>query len=95
MSQRMIHPGPRAADRAVAVAASLRPIAGVLPAGRVLMTAVGRLFADAGCTDLLIAYPVWWDADRADRAGFGRDEEAAIEAADHEQEQQQDRKSVV
>ena len=45
----MIHPGPRAADRAVAVAASLRPIAGVLPAGRVLMTAVGRLFADAGC----------------------------------------------
>lgn len=46
---RMIHPGPRAAERAVAVRADLRPIAGVLPAGRVLMSAVGRLFADAGC----------------------------------------------
>jgi predicted DNA-binding protein with PD1-like motif len=45
----MIHPGPRAAARAVAVPASLRPVAGVLPAGRVLMNAVGRLFADAGC----------------------------------------------
>ncbi|ACV05546.1 alanine racemase [Kytococcus sedentarius] len=26
-----------------------------------------EVFADAGCTDLLIAYPVWWDADRAGR----------------------------
>lgn len=49
MTGRMIHPGPRAADRVAAVRADLRPISGVLPAGRVLMTAVGRLFADAGC----------------------------------------------
>ncbi|MTE00704.1 DUF296 domain-containing protein [Paracoccus sp. YIM 132242] len=45
----MIHPGPRAAVRAAAVRASLRPVAGVLPAGRTVMTAVARLFADAGC----------------------------------------------
>ncbi|WP_207100753.1 PCC domain-containing protein [Paracoccus shandongensis] len=45
----MIHPGPRAAERAVAVPASLRRISGVLPAGRTVMTAVARLFADAGC----------------------------------------------
>lgn len=45
----MIHPGPRAADRAVAVAASLRPVAGVLPAGRTMMAGAARLFADAGC----------------------------------------------
>ena len=49
MNQRMIHPGPRAAERAVAVPASLRRIGGVLPAGRTVMTAVARLFADAGC----------------------------------------------
>ena len=49
VSGRMIHPGPRAAERAVAVPASLRWIAGVLPAGRTVMTAVARLFADAGC----------------------------------------------
>lgn len=49
MTQRMIHPGPRAAVRAVAVSASLRPIAGVLAAGRTVMAAVGDLFAAAGC----------------------------------------------
>ncbi|WEF24543.1 DUF296 domain-containing protein [Paracoccus sp. S3-43] len=46
---RMIHPGPRAADRAVAVRASLRPLSGVLAAGRTVMQAVGDLFAQAGC----------------------------------------------
>jgi hypothetical protein len=49
VSGRMIHPGPRAAERAVAVPASLRRIGGVLSAGRTVMTAVARLFADAGC----------------------------------------------
>ena len=49
MNQRMIHPGPRAADRALAVRADLRPISGVLPAGRTVMQAVGDLFAAAGC----------------------------------------------
>lgn len=49
ISGRMIHPGPRAAERAVAVPASLRPISGVLPAGRTVMGAVARLFSDAGC----------------------------------------------
>lgn len=47
--QRMIHPGPRATLRAVAVPTSLRPVSGVLPAGRTMMTAVARLFADAEC----------------------------------------------
>lgn len=46
---RMIHPGPRAPARAVAVPASLRPLSGVLSAGRVAMDAVGDLFAQAGC----------------------------------------------
>ena len=45
----MIHPGPHAAERSVAVPASLQRISGVLPAGRTVMTAVARLFADAGC----------------------------------------------
>ncbi|MCZ0961325.1 PCC domain-containing protein [Paracoccus benzoatiresistens] len=49
MKQRMVHPGPPAAERATAVPADLRRIAGVLPAGRSVMTAVARLFADAGC----------------------------------------------
>lgn len=46
---RMIHPGPRATARAVAARASLRPIVGVLPAGRTVMAAVGQLFAAQGC----------------------------------------------
>lgn len=46
---RMIHPGPRAADRAVAVRADLRPLSGVLRAGQTVMDAVGDLFAQAGC----------------------------------------------
>ncbi|AXC51235.1 DUF296 domain-containing protein [Paracoccus suum] len=45
----MIHPGPRAAERTVAVPADLRRIAGVLPAGRSVMEAVGDLFAAKGC----------------------------------------------
>lgn len=47
---RMIHPGPRAAQRAVAVRASLRPFSGVLPAGRSVMAAVSRLLGMQGCT---------------------------------------------
>lgn len=46
---RMIHPGPRAADRVQARNATLRPIAGRLPKGAVLMDAVGDLFAAQGC----------------------------------------------
>ena len=45
----MIHPGPRAAVRALAAPASLQPVSGVLPAGRNVMAGVARLFADAGC----------------------------------------------
>ncbi|TBN52339.1 DUF296 domain-containing protein [Paracoccus sediminis] len=45
----MIHPGPRAAERAVAVRADLRPVSGVLPAGRTVMDGVGALFAAHGC----------------------------------------------
>ena len=45
----MIHPGPRAVERATAVRADLRPIFGVLPAGVTVMQAVGDLFAVAGC----------------------------------------------
>lgn len=47
---RMVHPGPRAPDRIVTRRADLRPIAGVLPKGAVLMDAVGDLFAAHGCT---------------------------------------------
>lgn len=45
----MIHPGPRAPDRAVAVRTDLLPIHGILPAGRTVMQAVGDLFAARGC----------------------------------------------
>ncbi|WP_374928692.1 alanine racemase [Kytococcus sedentarius] len=39
-------------------------------AGGLTVATLGEaeVFADAGCTDLLIAYPVWWDADRGARA---------------------------
>lgn len=46
---RMIHPGPRATDRAVAVRTALRPVSGMLEAGRTVMAGVARLFAAAGC----------------------------------------------
>lgn len=46
---RLVHPGPRAADRRQVAAATLRPVAGVLPAGRTVMQAVGDLFAANGC----------------------------------------------
>lgn len=46
---RLRHPGPRAADRRQAVAADLRPIAGRLRAGGVLMDEVAALFAATGC----------------------------------------------
>lgn len=49
MTLRMVHPGPRVAARAVAVRAGLRPIAGMLPAGRTVMQGVGDLFAAHGC----------------------------------------------
>lgn len=45
----MIHPGPRASERAQARPARLRPIRGVLPAGISVMQAVGDLFAGHGC----------------------------------------------
>lgn len=63
---RMIHPGPRAADRAVAVRADLRPVSGVLPAGRTVMAAVARLFADAGCKGGV----VWLDGVTCDPLRF-------------------------
>lgn len=46
---RMIHPGPRAADRVAARRARLVPIAGVLRKGQTVMAAVGDLFAAHGC----------------------------------------------
>lgn len=46
---RMIHPGPRAPDRATARRAHLRPVAGILPKGATVMQAVGDLFAAHGC----------------------------------------------
>lgn len=46
---RMVHPGPRAAERATARRARLRPIRGTLPAGVPVMQAVGDLFAAHGC----------------------------------------------
>ncbi|MGP3698031.1 PCC domain-containing protein [Rhodobacter sp. NSM] len=49
MTLRMIHPGPRAAERSVAVRTTLRPVEGVLPAGRTVVQAVGDLFAAHGC----------------------------------------------
>lgn len=49
MSLRMIHPGPMAVQRSVAVRCDLRPIAGVLPAGATVMQGVGDLFAAHGC----------------------------------------------
>lgn len=46
----MIHPGPRAADRAPARPARLLPLHGRLRAGQTVMQAVGDLFAAHGCT---------------------------------------------
>ncbi|WP_062563850.1 PCC domain-containing protein [Paracoccus aminovorans] len=46
---RMVHPGPRAAERATARRAQLRPLRGVLPKGATVMQAVGDLFAAHGC----------------------------------------------
>ncbi|MFT4013659.1 MAG: DUF296 domain-containing protein [Paracoccus sp. (in: a-proteobacteria)] len=46
---RMIHPGPRAPERARTRRADLRPVLGVLPAGQTVMRAVGDLFAARGC----------------------------------------------
>ncbi|WP_036745170.1 DUF296 domain-containing protein [Paracoccus sp. N5] len=46
---RMVHPGPRAAERATARRARLRPVRGVLPKGATVMQAVGDLFAAHGC----------------------------------------------
>jgi len=46
---RMIHPGPRAPERANIACATLRPIAGTLPKGASVMQAVGDLFARHGC----------------------------------------------
>ncbi|MDQ1901377.1 DNA-binding protein [Paracoccus sp. WLY502] len=66
MKQRMIHPGPRAAERAAAVRAALRPIAGVLPAGQTVMAAVGDLFARHGCKGGL----VWLDGVTCDPLRF-------------------------
>lgn len=63
---RMIHPGPRAETRAVAARASLRSIAGVLPAGRTVMAAVARLFADADCKGGM----VWLDGAACDPMRF-------------------------
>ena len=45
---RLRHPGPRAAARRLAVPADLRPVAGVLRRGGVLMAEVAALFAAAG-----------------------------------------------
>ena len=46
---RMVHPGPRTAERILARRASLRPITGVLPAGARLLDAVAGLFAAHCC----------------------------------------------
>lgn len=45
----MIHPGPRAKDRALARRAHLVPVRGILPAGQTVMQAVGALYAAHGC----------------------------------------------
>ncbi|WP_295045299.1 DUF296 domain-containing protein [uncultured Paracoccus sp.] len=63
---RMIHPGPRAADRAVAVRADLRPLSGALRAGQTVMDAVGDLVAAAGCT----GGAVWLDGATCDPLRF-------------------------
>lgn len=44
----MIHPGPKAAERVQALRADLRPVKGVLRAGRSVVQAVGELFAAQG-----------------------------------------------
>lgn len=49
MKMRMIHPGPRAAERVRSRKATLRRVDGVLPAGRTIMQAVDDLFAAHGC----------------------------------------------
>lgn len=46
---RLVHPGPPAPDRRQAVRATLRPVAGTLPAGATVMAGVGELFAAQGC----------------------------------------------
>ena len=46
---RLVHPGPAAPDRRQAVRATLRPVAGTLPAGGTVMAGVGELFAAHGC----------------------------------------------
>lgn len=48
-SARMVHPGPRAAVRVQAVRTALRPLAGILPAGRTVMEAVAALMDRSGC----------------------------------------------
>lgn len=45
----MIHPGPRAPERAQIRHATLRPVAGILPKGATVLQAVGALFAQQGC----------------------------------------------
>lgn len=45
----MVHPGPKAAERAVAVRTSLHPVTGLLRRGESVMQAVGDLFASHGC----------------------------------------------
>lgn len=49
MNGRMIHPGPRAAERAQVRNARLLPIKGRLQAGQTVMQAVAALFAKHGC----------------------------------------------
>ncbi len=49
MKDRLVHPGPRAADRRQAARCDLRAIAGELHEGGVLMDEVGALFARGGC----------------------------------------------
>lgn len=51
----MIHPGPRAPERAVARRTVLRPLRGVLPKGQSVMKAVGELFAASGCKGGVLA----------------------------------------
>lgn len=63
---RMIHPGPRAADRALAVPADLRPLSGVLQAGQTVMAGVGDLFAASGCKGGV----VWLDGVTCDPMRF-------------------------
>lgn len=49
MTGRMIHPGPRAVDRAQIRRARLQPVTGTLRAGQTVMQAVTALFAAQGC----------------------------------------------